>query len=859
MTTSFPPLSLRDILSSPSQIGESLSDSLVTAVGGLVTITEGDIHGASALQGIKLVPESRSPGTQKATDIISFLNDGSEGYKATGSPSFLPDRTHENKPPEAEPSNSTTVASDDSSTNRHGLECVESLPGLSLEENWFFDYEIFDKSTDWLRGWGDWPAAPQKEGQANNCALSDLNHSTTPGAVPNLTITAGVGSSKRVASPVSVCSDEGSLFKIKHHDDHQTRLPAVRPIKDHNSVEDFLPWGWQSSREKLERRVTLPPLRQILEELTPQTPTVTQACSPANVNKDESWVDDRILNDMVSLLSIPVERFPYESADMSKFPSKTMIDSFIKIYFEQFHSILPMIHKPTFSAGTCPTIVLVAMASIGASYSHLEGAKMFADSLSELCKRTLTWMAEHNPEYPHSDFFLMASCLQSVYALGSGSHRLYDCADVSRSALIGSARRIGLFSGRVSPPSSSPGSAPGSPNPKTTRDEDNCNEKEAIEVRWRRWYVKEKLRRLAWSIFEYDCSFSTLSNRRGAITLNDISTRMPCAEALWQAPTAQAWGALLESGVLPPGAEKGTPFYPTLRDVISGKMSPENLTSWGRRLCAQAIGRILWDFKELEESVLSESSSAGNDGGLGLPMLSPGLKPAKEKLLKSLMVICEGVRERQMEAGWRDGEVDGDRAHMTLALLISHYTHLHAAFPTVSLILSLARRPPSPTTTLADPRITRLKTIFQTDPVYARTLAWNAAQIITISRWKPVCSPVEGMRIFMAGVVLWGFGRYFREPLPPGPLHSNPLGGVREEVVRLDSQPWKGVDDWIKKGKGKATIGSDQHAGNAMTEICSEMGAKEVLRVVVGILGRMRAWGLGGEFKNVLEEMVRRS
>ena len=382
MTTSFPP-SLREIISSPSQIGKSLKDSLVTGVGGLVTIADGDVHGASALQGIKFVPDPRSPSIQKATDIIAFFNDGSEGYRTTGSlTSFLPDRTIENKPPEAEPSNQTTVASDDPPTNRHGSECVESLPELSLEDNWLFDYEIFDKSTDWLRGWGDWPAVPQKEGQANYCALSDLNHSTT----------AGVGSSKRVASPVSVCSDEGSLFKIKHHDDHQTRLPAVRPIKDHTSVEDFLPWGWQSSREKLERRVTLPPLRQILEELTPQTPTITQTHSPANVSKDESWIDDRILNDMVSLLSIPVERFPYESADMSKFPSKTMIGSFIKIYFEQFHSILPMIHKPTFSAGTCPTIVLVAMASIGASYSHLEGAKMFADSLSELCKRTLTWM-----------------------------------------------------------------------------------------------------------------------------------------------------------------------------------------------------------------------------------------------------------------------------------------------------------------------------------------------------------------------------------------------------------------------------------------------------------------------------------
>lgn len=80
------------------------------------------------------------------------------------------------------------------------------------------------------------------------------------------------------------------------------------------------------------------------------------------------------------------------------------------------------------------------------------------------------------------------------------------------------------------------------------------------------------------------------------------------------------------------------------------------------------MGRILWDFKELEESVLSVGGSSasvlGSGGGLGLPMLSPGLKPAKETLLKSLMALCEGIRERQMEGGVRDGEVDGDKVHM---------------------------------------------------------------------------------------------------------------------------------------------------------------------------------------------------
>jgi hypothetical protein len=43
-----------------------------------------------------------------------------------------------------------------------------------------------------------------------------------------------------------------------------------------------------------------------------------------------------------------------------------------------------------------------------------------------------------------------------------------------------------------------------------------------------------------------------------------------------------------------------------------------------------------------------------------------------------------------------------------------------------------------------------------------------------------------------------------------------------------------------------------------MMEVCGEDGAKEVLRVVVGILGSLRVWGLGGEFKGVLEELVAR-
>ena len=64
------------------------------------------------------------------------------------------------------------------------------------------------------------------------------------------------------------------------------------------------------------------------------------------------------------------------------------------------------------------------------------------------------------------------------------------------------------------------------------------------------------------------------------------------------------------------------------------------------------------------------------------------------------------------------------------------------------------------------------------------------------------------------------------------------------------------VAEWLRTGKGRATIRKDgDDAETGETQLCSERGAKEVLQVVVGILGKMRIWGLGAEFRRILEVM----
>ena len=251
--------------------------------------------------------------------------------------------------------------------------------------------------------------------------------------------------------------------------------------------------------------------------------------------------------------------------------------------------------------------------------------------------------------------------------MGSGSTALYDAADVSRSVLIGNARRIGLFSGAISSPASStPSSAPPSPSlrPSNGRSSPSNDRRGAggaaggndrheyespsslpllLEARWRDWREKEGLKRLAWGIFEYDSSFSTLSNRRGAITISDITIRIPCSEALWEAPTAAAWNVLL-----PHEADiQGFLFFKTLKLIIAGRFDVKTLTSWGKRIFAQAMGRIMWDFKELEESVFS----------VGMHRKT-SFKAHKASMLCSLMRVCENSTPRARE-------LEGDRYHWT--------------------------------------------------------------------------------------------------------------------------------------------------------------------------------------------------
>jgi hypothetical protein len=214
--------------------------------------------------------------------------------------------------------------------------------------------------------------------------------------------------------------------------------------------------------------------------------------------------------------------------------------------------------------------------------------------------------------------YVTACCLHQIYSLGSGNRHLYENADGSRGILVTSLRGMGML------------------RPRLRMENGDIAESSRHGYRssteWFKWRNEEMEKRITWSSFEYDCSLCTLTSRRGIVDLHELPSRLPCAEALWEAPSAQAWSALASCAT---SSLMGAFLPQMLRDIFAQKPIRPDVPAWGKRLCAQVIGRLLWDLKQLEMASMSSF--------LGLPSLTSAHKPTKAVLLKCLSNLCESI------------------------------------------------------------------------------------------------------------------------------------------------------------------------------------------------------------------------
>ena len=92
-------------------------------------------------------------------------------------------------------------------------------------------------------------------------------------------------------------------------------------------------------------------------------------------------------------LAIKLQKAPFHPPfQRLVFPPAPVMNVFIQLYFEHFHPLLPVLHKPTFSPKTTHWLLLFVVASIGSRYSKLPDAEACSLAMFELGRRVCSYM-----------------------------------------------------------------------------------------------------------------------------------------------------------------------------------------------------------------------------------------------------------------------------------------------------------------------------------------------------------------------------------------------------------------------------------------------------------------------------------
>ncbi|EWZ29228.1 hypothetical protein FOZG_17097 [Fusarium oxysporum Fo47] len=564
--------------------------------------------------------------------------------------------------------------------------------------------------------------------------------------------------------------------------------------------QNTLAWPFDQAHKQSPHRYRLPPLRDILNGYCP-----TDRPRPVQTTLVKGFIQILSENPLPQLETL---RDPHSIQAFCSL--QRLVDS----YFSRFHDIQAIIHKPTWTMSACPPILLTAMASVGALLSDSQSDYELSVALSEICSTMINWMGASDATNYSDVSYLNALCLYQIYSLGSGKRQLYQNADRSRGLLIGGLRGIGLLNPRSSITLSQ--------DHETIRGSEDDH---VLTKDWKNWIKMESGRRASWAAFEYDCSLCTLTSRRGIVDLSELPSELPCPESMWNATSARAWFALMSRL----GQDDSRPnLSKVLKQALAGRELPSSLGSWAKRLCAQVIGRLLWDLWQIEVVAMPEY--------LGLGSIVAAHQDTKRSLLKGLNNLVESLSSPSSTS---------DLTSYNIASLLCHYSHLCAANGVLDLILSIVRGLIS-----MEPRVhdgikvarNRLKLTFAGDPKTARRLCWHAAQIVAIANEYLVSAPCEIMRVFMGYIFIIAYSAYGDH------TRSSPIRVTQSVRLDLHDQNLshrRVVVKWIEVG-GPASSGSVPDIGTDGCVPAISTDAQEILK-------KLQCWGLAHKFTKVFQ------
>lgn len=151
--------------------------------------------------------------------------------------------------------------------------------------------------------------------------------------------------------------------------------PVLRPMEP-QQVNQSWPFDQFRAQDATPHRYVLPPLKDVLQN------TYHNGQAPGHTRIDDfvQLLSDQTLPPLGSIQRAGVRQA------FSEF--QRLLD----LYFDRFHDIQAIIHKPTWNMAACPTVLLTAMACIGALLSGDKRDAELSSALSDICMPMIIWL-----------------------------------------------------------------------------------------------------------------------------------------------------------------------------------------------------------------------------------------------------------------------------------------------------------------------------------------------------------------------------------------------------------------------------------------------------------------------------------
>jgi hypothetical protein len=282
-----------------------------------------------------------------------------------------------------------------------------------------------------------------------------------------------------------------------------------------------------------------------------------------------------------------------------------MMQTYISSYWVHFHPQLPILHKPTFNASTCPDLLLLAIMCLGAScleknYGH--EVTQACSALSNFLAWHLRWELFMDADFrpPAKLWIFQGLLLLEIFEKMYSTRPLHERAHIHHATTLTLMRRGSSLIGRSaldSPPSIKDGK------------NNSIGGANTPDEWWNHWITNEATRRAAFAAFVLDSIHATMFGHSAVMVAHEMRLPLPCDEALWSATSSSEVGRVEAS--LHQNGVKQMSFLDGLKKTLNGQTVRTN--SFGRTILMAGLLSVSWHMnqRDLQVSSLGVSQALG--------------------------------------------------------------------------------------------------------------------------------------------------------------------------------------------------------------------------------------------------------